>query len=433
MNTRNVNELFISDGSALPADTTNIAAITSQLSFVSNDMTATTGGSITITTDPIIYAVNRYSTYAGQTGYLKRSFPIKGVNITNWQGESYAPAKREVWAIGHNRATNAGTIEVNNSTLYNFTIRFKWDKQFYSERPEVLDVAFTSAAAATQLSIATQITNAINNSAFGSQPSGIKVVKAVTVGDGTGVYGLTGATDYGVEIWALDVNQFTNTTYKPLRVYFSVHVNDATGFESTTTCTQIQANSYGSGTLEQVYALENYNYQFEGVLNRTKWPIPALTYLTATSLQQSGTLAAFTASGTIAEDTITFSAAASTQLPAGSTIVLDSASTNVTYVIKYYISSTVAVLDTVLSATVAAVTVAGKAGYDLFNISFDDVTTTAGANIGQFSKKEITIASPAISAGATAMTTASTSTTAIQTLWNAYMTTTPGAFANVSL
>lgn len=428
MNTRNVNELFISSGGALDADATNIAAIAAQLNFVGGDMTVATGAGITTSTDPILYVVNKLA-----NGDLKRSFPIKGRNITGWAGESYVPAKREVWAVGHNRSTTTGSITVNNDTIYSLTVRFKWDKQFYSERPEVLYISFTSAAAATQLSIADQITNAINNSAFGSQPSGIKCIKAVTVGDGTGVYGLTGANDYGVEIWSLDVNQFTNTTYKPLRVYFSVHVNDATGFESTTTCAQIQANSYGSGTLEQVAALELYNYQFEGVLNRTKWPIPTLATLTSTTLFQSGTLAAFTASGTISEDQLTFSAAASTQLPAGSTIVLDSAGTNVTYIIKYYISSTVAVLDTVLSATVAAVTVAGKAGYDLYNISFDDVTTTAGANIGQFSNKEITIASPAISGSPTAMTTASTSSTAIQLMLNAYMLTTPVAFPAVSL
>lgn len=424
MNTRNVNEIFISDGGAFNADTTNISAITTQLNFVGGDMTVTTGAGITTATDPILHAVNKLA-----NGDLKRSMPIKGANIVGWKGQSYVPATREVWAIGHNRKTAVGTIEVANSTEYSYSINFKWDKTFYSERPEVLDVVFTSASAATQLSIATQITNAINNSSFGSQPSGIKVVKAVTVGDGTGVYGLTGATDYGVEIWALDVNQFANTQYKPLRVYFSVHVNDASGFGTTTTCTQIQANDFGSGTLEQISGLELFNYQFEGVLNRVKFPIPALAQLTATSLTNSGTLAAFTATGTISEDQVTFSAAASTELPAGSFITLN----GVAYEIKYYISTTVAVLTIVLAATIAAVAVTGKAGYDVYNISFNDITTTAGANVGQFSNKQITIASPAISGSPTAMTTASTSSTAIQTLLNAYMATTPVPFTAVSL
>jgi len=428
MNTRNVNEIFISDGAALGADGTNIAAITSQLSFVGGDMVANAGAGKTITTDPILYVVNKLA-----NGDLKRSFPIKGVNVSGYEAEVYRPAHTEVWAIGHNRLTTTGTIEVANLTEYNFSITYKWDKQMYSERNERLDINFISAANATQLSIATQIAALINGSAQGSAVAGIKTTKAVVVGDGTGVYGLTGATDYGVEIWSLEVNQFANTTYKPIRVYFSVHVNDASGFGTTTTCAQIQSVDYGSGTLEQISGLELFNYQFEGVLNRTKWPIPSLPQLCATALTQSGTLAAFTASGTIAEDQLTFSAAASTQLPAGSVIVLDSAATNVTYTIKYWISTTVAVLTTVLSATVAAVTVAGKAGYDTINISINDATHTAGANISQISNKEITIASPAIIAGATAMTTASTASAAIKATLDPWMASTPAAITGITV
>jgi len=56
-----------------------------------------------------------------------------------------------------------------------------------------------------------------------------------------------------------------------------------------------------------------------------------------------------------------------------------------------------------------------------------------GANVGQFSNKEISIASPAIIAGATAMTTASTSSTALTTLLNPWMVSTPAALANITL
>lgn len=424
MQTHKVSELFIGDGTTLNTDATSISAITAQLNFVGGDMTVAKGGSITITTDPTLYAVNKLA-----NGDLKRSFPIKGVNVTGFSAESYAPAKREVWAIGHNRATTVGTIEVNNSTVYNASIIFKNDKTFYSQRPERLTISFTSAAAATQLSIATQIAAAINSSSFGSQPSGIKEIKAVVVGDGTGVYGLTGATDYGVEIWALEINQFANSTYTENKVYFSVHVEDASGFGTTTTCTQIQAHDIGNGTYEQVYNMENMFFGYEGVLNRTKWPVPTLAFLSSSTGVTSAALAAFTASGTISEDTVTFSAAASTQLPAGSKILLD----GVAYEIKYYVSTTVAVLTEVLSATIAAVEVKGKAWYDIINIQVDDYTTTPGANAVQASKKSIFIATPAISASSTAMTTAPTGTSDLVTLLNAYMTTTPGAFANISI
>lgn len=424
MNTHKVKEIFIGDGTTLDTDATSISAISAQLNFVGGDMTVAKGGSITITTDPILYAVNKLA-----DGTLKRSFPIKGQNVSAFKAEQYRPAKRNVWAIGHNRATAVGTIEVNNDTLYTARIVFKNDKTFYSERPEALNISFTSAAAATQLTIATQIAAAINNSAWGSSVSGVKELIAVVVGDGTGVYGLTGATDYGVEITGLTINQFQNTSYTENLVYFSTHVNDASGFGTTTTCTEIQAFAKGNGTYNQIYNEENFDFGYEGVLNRTKWPVPTLAYLASSTGVTSAALAAFTASGTISEDQVTFSAAASTQLPAGSFILLD----GVAYEIKYYISTTVAVLTTVLSATIAAVEVKGKAWYDVINILVDDVTTTPGANVGQFSKKAIMIATPAISASSTAMTTAPTGTSDLVTLLNAYMTTTPGAFANISL
>ena len=425
MNTHKVTEIFIGNGTALSANNTSISALTGQVNIVGGDMTALNpAGGDTITTQPSIYVVNTLA-----NGDLKRSFEIKGLNVTGYTGQSYTPAKREVWAIGYNRLTTAGLIEVNNSTLYNFTIRFKNDKIFYSQRPEVLNVTFTSSASATQSNIADQIVSAINNSAYGSQASGIKCIKSVKVGNGTGVYGLTGATAWGVEIWGLDINQFTKTSYKENIVYFSVQVDDATGFESTTTCTQIQAFDYGTGTYNTVYNMENFMYGYEGVLNRRLFPTPDLAYLSSSTGTLSGTIAAFTVTGTISEDTVTFSAAASTQLPAGSKVVLNGTA----YEIKYYISTTVAVLTTVLSAGLAADIVAARAWYDVYAIDVTDVVTSPGANVGQFAKKTVLIATPAINAGATAMTTQGDESTDLKDILDGWMTTTPGAFANVSL
>lgn len=426
MNTHKVSEIFIGSGAALPTGGTAIAAASiNQTGIYGNDMTAVTAtDTITTAGRSSIYLVNKEA-----DGNLKRSFEIKGVSVTGYKGQSYTPAKKEVWTIGYNRATTAGTIAVANSTDYSFSIRFKNDKIFYSERPEVLNVTFTSAAAATQLTIATQIAAAINNSAFGSQPTGIKEVIAVVVGDGTGVYGLTGASNYGVEITALDINQYRNTSYNSKYVYFSVHVNDATGFSSTTTCTQIQAFDPGSGTYNDVYNKENFYYQYEGVLNRTAFPIPTLAYLSSSTGVASGTIAAFTVTGTAAEDKVTFSAAASTQLPAGSLITISGNE----YEIKYYISSTVAILTSVLLTSPSTTAVSARAWYDLFTIELTDVTTTPGANVGQFAKKVVVIATPAIASGATAMTTQGTESAAIAAILNPWMASTPGAFTAVSL
>lgn len=417
MNTHKVTQIFVGGGAALDANNIEMGAITKQTAIVGSDMTTLNpAGGDTISTQPSIYIVNKLA-----NGDLKKSMEIKGTNVTGYNAESYTPAKKEVWAIGYDRKLATGSITVSNDTLYSFYIRFKWDKQFFSERPETLSVTFKSSASATQSNIATQIVNAINNSGYGSSPSGIKVVKAVKVGNGTGVYGLTAATSFGVEIWGLDVNQFQNTSYKENIVYFSVHVDGSTGFDTSTTCTQIQAFDYGTGTYNQVYNMENFNYQYEGVLNRTKFPIPTLTYLSSSTGVTSDTLVAFTVTGTVSEDKVTFSAAASTQLPVGSKVVLG----GVNYEIKYYISTTVAVLTEVLSAGLAAETVAGKAWYDVINIEFTDVVTSPGANVGSFAKKVVVITTPAIDSTDTAMTGTSAEGANLKTVLDAWMATTP--------
>lgn len=406
MNTHKVSEIFIGGGAALDIATTNIAGITKQLGIVGKDMIVPSLSASTITLAPSLFIVNKLA-----NGDLKRSFEIKGTSVSGYKGEKYRPAAREVWGLGYQRGyrTNqdvtgtyvaaSGAITVNNSTQYDFTVRFKWDKQFYSERAETLRVSFTSSAAATQLSIATQITDAINNSAFGSQASGIKVIKAVTIGDGTGIYGLTAATNYGVEIWGLDVNQFSNTQYAFRQVRFSVHVLDASGFE-TTPCANIQKSYAGSGTYAQVYNMENYNFQYEGVLNRVKFPIPTLAYLASSTLTLSGTVAGATTLQTgnvttvINEDLATVTSTSG--LRPGEFITVNA----VAYEIKHILSATKFSLTTVASVSYGAgAELKVKYGYTLFNILVDDVTTTPGANVGQFSKKAIMIATPAIDAG----------------------------------
>lgn len=426
MNTNRVSEIFIGDGTTLDTDGTSISALAAQLNIVGGNMTAAKGGSRTITTDENLFIINKLA-----NGDLKRSFQIKGLNITAFKAESYVPATKEVWAIGYDRKATSGSIVVNNATQYDFSIRFKWDKRMYSERQELLRGQFTSSSSATQSNIADQIVNTINNSAFGSSAAGIKVIKAIKVGDGSGAYGLTAATNFGVEITALDVNQFANTTYDFHQVRFSVHTLDASGFD-TTNCEQIQAADPGNGTYEQIYNLENYFYQYEGVLNRTKFPIPTLAYLSSAAGVTSGAFT-LTSANTSGYDTVTFSnSAMATQCPAGSKVNID----GVDYEIKYYIDSTHGVLTSAATTTNATGVVKGKAWYDVINILVSDVVTTAGANVGQFSKKAIMIATPAIAAGATgnsAMTTAPTGTSDLVTLLNAYMTTTPGAFANISI
>lgn len=438
MSTHKVSEIFIGAGAALSANNTALPSIAVQTGIVgSNMLTLDPGGSDTTTTEPVIYLVNKLA-----NGDFKRSNPIYGTSVIGYKGVSYSPARRNVWGIGYHRAsvavqsptgsaiTAGGSIIVANSTEYSFTIRFKNDKQFYSERPEVLSVTFTSAAAATQSNIADQIVNAINNSAFGSSVTGVKELIAVKIGDGTGAYGLTGATNFGVEITGLIINQFQTSTYAEELVYFSVQVNDASGFGATT-IQEIQTMDPGNGTYNQVYNMENEFFGSEGVLNRRLWPVPALSYLTASAGYDSGafTLTANTTSG---EDEVTFSASVATQIFAGQSVTLD----GVRYEIKYMKSTTVAVLTSAATTTNATGAVTARAFYDVININVRDLTIQDGAGVGQFSQKNFFIATPAIIAGGTGntvMTTPSAEAQDLMDILNAWMVTTPLAAANISI
>lgn len=420
-NTHRVQNIFISDGTALPANNAAVTSVTAgKIGIYGQDMLALNpAGGDTITTQPFIYLLES-KTDANGVNYLKKSFRIDGANVTKYSGQSYVPAKRQVWSIGYSRALAAGDIAVSNSTDYQFSIAFKNDKLMYSERQERLRVSFTSSSAATMSSIATQIVSGITGSAFKGQ------ITAVKVGDGTGAYGLTGATNFGVEIWALDIAQYQNTQYAPRQVYFSVHVDDSTGFTSTTECAEIQAFSTGSGTYNDVYNYENFDYGYEGVLNRRLWPIPTLDYSSSATLFLSSAIAE-TSAGTTGEDSVTFSATVAAKIRAGEKVEID----GVNYEIKYFVSSTVAVLTSLLTTTNAAGAVKVRLKYDLVTIEFNDVVTTP-TGVSAVAQKSVIIATPSINT-AGAYNSLSTNGTDVKATLDAWMVTTPRAFAAISI
>ena len=353
-------------------------------------------------------------TYAD--GSFKKSMSINGASVTSARGKRYSPATREVWAIGYNRKTAAGLIAVVNSTDYTFNIRFKNDKSLYSERPEVLRGSFLSSAAATQLTIATQIAAVVNNGGYKT------LVKAIIVGNGTGIQGLTGATAYGVEITALDINQFRSSTYKENRVYFSVSVEDATGFGATTTCDQIQANSYGEGTYNYIYNKENFDYQYEGLSNRRLWPAQSVSF----NVSPTGYLTSAivpTVTGVVGEDTVTFSATVAAMIRVGELVELNG---NM-YEVKYFISTTVAVLTVSIPAIGAGSAVKVKYFYSILILEFTDNSFTSGADLISVSRKSVYIATPAIDAGAayTAIATGSTEGASLLSKLNTWLAATP--------
>lgn len=420
-NLHRVQNIFISDGTALPADNAATTSVTAgKIGIYGQDMLALNPAGVdTITTQPFIYFFES-KTDSNGVGYLKKSFRVDGANVTAYKGNSYTPAKREVWSIGYSRSLAAGDITVSSSTDYKFTIRFKNDKVLYSQRPEVLSVNFTSASAATMSTIATQITGGITSSAFKNQ------ITAVKVGDGTGAYGLTGATNFGVEIWALDISQNLSTQYTLNNVYFSVHVDDSTGFTSATECAQIQGFTLGSGTYNEVYATENYDYQYEGITNRRMFPIPVLDYSSSATLVLSSAIAE-TSATVIGSDSVTFSATVVAKIRAGEKVEID----GVNYEIKYFVSSTVGILTTVATTTNAAGAVKVRLKYDLVTIEFNDSVTTP-TGVVAVAQKSIVIATPAINT-AGAYNSLSTNGTDVKATLDAWMVTTPRAFAAISI
>jgi len=393
MSIHKVTNIFVGNGSALEADVNTLTA--GKLGVFKANQTALGAASPYIAstaTDNIQFS----ETYSD--GSFKKSMTINGRSVKTARFEKYAPAAREVWSIGHSRKTGTGTIEVNNSTDYSGSINFKNDKALYSERPEVLRIGFTSSATATQLSIATQIAATINNGGFKT------LVEAIVVGDGTGVYGLTAATDYGVEISAKDINQFQSSTYKENRVYFSVQVDDSTGFGTTTTCTQIQANSYGTGTYNQVYNKENFEYQYEGLSNRRMWPSQDVKFnvvntgylsasVVAAATTPTGALAAAsgTTSNAVTSDVVVV-ATSTAGLRGGEIVSLN----GVIYEIKFIVDTTTFILTTPLTAVVAGTAFLVKYFYDIIVLTFEDQTFTSGAGSVSLSQKAVYIATPSI-------------------------------------
>ena len=444
-NIQKLRQVFVGDGSALAANDTAANAV-GQLGIIGRDMTAMNpSGADTVSSQASIYLNNTLP-----DGDFKYSDEIKGASIINYAGKRYSPAKAAVWGVGYQRGAvvtggngtvaAGGSIVVAPSTDYVMAIDFNYDKQFYSERPETLRIAFLSAAAATQSTIADQIVSAIDASGFGGAKSGIKVIKAVKVGDGTGAYGLTGASNHGVEIQGLIVNQFANTTYKETIVNFKVSTDNVTGFGATE-ATKIQFAAAGTGTYNQVYNAEHLALGAEGVLNRTLFPIPTFqflsnaTYTASANVVAAATSATGNVTATLGSDLVSVATSA-VGLRAGDLITINS----VAYTILRRASATTVILTEAASASYTGTNLKVKYGYNIFNITTQNFTNVPGSGASATSTKSFMIASPSINAAAADpfdrnLDSADTSAESIDIvdILNGWMATTPLAPADVTL
>lgn len=405
-----VTNMFVGNGTALE---TSVSTLTpGKLGLFGNNNTVLAAGETisTVGKDSIFLS----ETYAN--GSSKKSMYIRGTNVIGARSERYTPAQRETWAIGYNRKTATGSIEVNPSTDYTFSIVYRNDKTFYSERNEQYRVTFTSSASATQLSIATQIAAAITNGAFKSQTAGI------VVGDGTGVMGLTGATNYGVEITAKDTRQFTGTTYLENRVYFSVQTDDSTGFGATATA-QIIANSRGEGTYNWVSNYEKYLYQYEGLQNLRMWPAQVQSLNSVNTPALTSSITTVTTTAVLGDDRLVVGS--TTNLRPGELLSIGGQLLEVKYIID---ATNLIVFTPFVAADVAAIltttVILARYFYDIIVIEFNDTSFTTGADTVSLSRKSVYITTPAINTGQ-AYTANSTEKAALIASLNPWLASTP--------
>ena len=205
----------------------------------------------------------------------------------------------------------------------------------------------------------------------------------------------------------------------------------------------MQSFKKGTGTYNQVYNAENFAQGAEGVLNRTKWPIPALTYLASSTLTTSGNVAAAATTPTgnlsavaVGDDTLTV-ATATTGIRPGEVIDVDGTE----YTVMYVVSSTVLrIVGTATAVYAGGANLKVKYGYNIFNITTQDFTNVDGSGARATSSKSYMIASPSIDASAAdpfdrTLDSADTSAESIDIMdiLNGWMATTPLAPANVTL
>ena len=428
------SQTFIAnDGAALTTVGQTVASISSTNLGVFGQSQIQVAAAPTITTEPVLQLFSGYA-----DGSVKKSNRINATAVKSYKGQRYQADKRDVWALGYDREAATGSIEVANDTAYTFGVSFKSDKNLYSERNLDIRLSFQSAAAATQQNVAIQAyATAIANTAITSQ------MNVILVGDGNSavapasvvfngvtysIYGGTGATNYGLEFTGKDLSQFQNTQFAIQAVYFEVFADRTTGFGLTTTVSQINAMDYGTGVYNQVYNAENYDYMQEGVLNRRLWPIPTLEYRASSTLITAATIVP-TVTVVTTSDLATFSATVASLLQVGQTFVVGTS--NEVARIKYFVSTTVAVLESAIVTSEAAVTVKPKFGYSIINIDFQD-STSGPLGVPSIANKQVRIAVPAIDT-AGAFNSLSAIGTSLKTLFDAWMASTPSSFAAITI
>ena len=263
-----------------------VAGFTSENSLLVNQTYAAVE---TPTTSPGIRVIQ-----GARNGNVSSTY-IRGNRVQRYQGSIWTPTKNQVTTIGYNgnttivtnlpASTQLGSIPVAVNTEYTMTINFKEEKQFFSYFRRYV---YVTGAVATQLSIGQAFESLINAdlNTGATRTRGGKA-KAVLIGNGTGVNGLTTATSYGIKLVGLTPD-----------IFFSVHLDF--GWTSALV-TEHVTNTLGVGNMsvgvyEGLDETERWSKgQSEAVMNRIWMPPTPDLYINQNGFADP---TAFTTNGT---------------------------------------------------------------------------------------------------------------------------------------
>ena len=252
----NYKILIGKDVARTPALTVATLAV-GEVAVVKSDMTIMVPGD-TISDSDYCYIVQGGATLAAAPRF---SAKIQGLNVSKWNGTTYAAAVQQQCQVGA-VAAGVGSVNLVNSTEYVLSLIFTFDKVIGSERQLVRRWYYTSDATATQAEITAAFVTAINADDYAA---GV-VLAAQTTG--------AAATDSGLTITGVAQTYAIIDGYE--QVTFKCVMDGGFNDGGATTLNENQVLPvYGSGTYEHVSDLERAALGYDGVTNLMRFPVPS--------------------------------------------------------------------------------------------------------------------------------------------------------------
>ena len=415
-NTR-VMRLFTSKDVSTAASGLTVNTVTngSVVPFKANDNTQLLATD-TVTESNEIFLVQGETGTISSTGAAKGNLvspSIKGVTVRDYRGEIFKAYRQEIVYVGHKpsntttHAAGSGAIVAANSSEYSMLIKFKGQQEILWRASRY---NYTSDTSATQLEIATAFVTKINaDTAIGAV--------AVVVGDGTGANGVTGATNYGIQV-IFNANLYGSVGLP------DVYPTVTNAFSTTPVATDVNY-SPGNGNQVQMLDVEFTSQSNMGFKNRIWFPggdttaVPT-TYIVAQSASALTGTCATTAGDRRVTGTGTFFL---TELAVGDAININ----GTRYSVRTITSDVALALDNPAIDTNAADASTKEEGYDIVVIAHDN--TMASARAGEtieLAPMQTLVAFPSKLTNASAKTT-------FLTAMNTWMASTPKQFAPIVL